>query len=181
MSSSSVETPTERECLIAKYSSRRLSSLIYYVIGTILFSFGYIFMITSSASIVDYNITAWYLGLFSMSFGSLIMVIAELRRRYSLYIITTWNVRTRTGFWNKTTARVYYDDIERIEVDSDPEEVKVNQGDVLIFVKGEADPAIIFDAIAYPLGALEIIRRFKETIPDPIPWSHLDKTRIAPF
>ena len=167
--------------MIAKYNPRRLSSLIYYVFGTVVLLFGFILMILSSGDYFEFNINAWYLGLFSMSFGSLIMTIAEIRRRYSLYIITTWNVRTRSGFWKKTTSRVFYDDIERIEVNRDPEEVRVNQGDVLVFVKGESEPAIVFDAIAYPLGAFEIIQRFKETIPQPIPWSHLDKTRIAPF
>lgn len=181
MSSSSVEKPIEKECLIASYNPRRLSSLIYYVFGTVLFFFGFFFMIMSSASLVEFNFTAWYLGLFSMLIGSLIMAIAEIRRRYSLYIITTWNVRTQTGFFKKVTSRIFYDDIERIEVDRDPEEVRVNQGDVLVYVKGETDPAIKFDAIAYPLGAFEIIQRFKETIPMPIPWSHVDKTRIAPF
>ena len=181
MSTSSVENPIEKECLIAKYNPRRLSSLIYYVFGTILFLFGFIFMIMSSASYVEFNFTAWYLGLFSMLLGSSIMTVAEIRRRYMLYIITTWNVRTRSGLLKKVTSRVFYDDIERIEVDIDPEEVRVNQGDILVFIRGETEPAIVFDSIAYPRAAFEIIQRFKETVPDPIPWSHLDKTRIAPY
>ena len=157
MSTIQSERNIERECLIAKYHPRRVSAVLYYVFGAVLFLFGFVFMILSSASYVESSIIAWYLGILSMIIGVSIITIAEIRRRYSLYIITTWNVRTRTGFWTKVTTRLFYDEIEKVEVDRDLEEVRVNQGDILIFAIGEADPVIRFDAIAYPLGAFEII------------------------
>ena len=138
-------------------------------------------MIMSSASYVESNFTAWYLGLWALVLGTLTIAWAEIRRRYTVYIITTWNVRTRCGYRNRITTRIFYDEIEHVDISRGPEEEIADQGDVELYVPGEKEPVIVFAAIDNPFGIVEMINRFKETIPDPIPWDHIERTRIAPF
>lgn len=138
-------------------------------------------MIMSSASYVESDFTAWYLGLWALVLGTLTITWAEIRRRYTVYIITTWNVRTRCGYRNKITTRIFYDEIEHVGLSLDPEEEIADQGDVEIYISGNDKPELVFDSINNPYGIIEIINRFTKTIPEPIPWEHLERTRIAPF
>jgi hypothetical protein len=49
-------------------------------------------------------------------------------------------------------------------------------GDVEICsLKTEGKPTIVFDEVHNPDGVREIISRFVGSIPDPLPWTHLDR------
>ncbi|MHA2396065.1 MAG: hypothetical protein ACXAC0_05125, partial [Candidatus Thorarchaeota archaeon] len=58
-----------------------------------------------------------------------------------------------------------------------PDERKVAMGDVEIYTSEDDEkPALVFDGVHNPDGVREIIQRFIETTPDPLPWAHLDRT-----
>ncbi|MHA1908803.1 MAG: PH domain-containing protein [Candidatus Thorarchaeota archaeon] len=181
MSGTRVEDQIQPEILIAKYHPKRAASLITYLMGILAFLLGWSFMVMSSIQFVESTLVAWYIGLWSMTIGCLLILWAEIRRRYTLYAITSWAVRVRKGFYNQITTRVFLDEISQIETNIDQEERIVNQGDVEIYVKDEDQPALVLQAIDNPRGVLEIVRRLVKTLPDPIPWDHIERTRTISY
>ncbi|MFW9954533.1 MAG: PH domain-containing protein [Candidatus Thorarchaeota archaeon] len=169
------------ERLIAKMYQKRAAAYIFYVLGVILFLVGWAFMVMSSIKFVEYTFSAWYMALWSMIVGFLSIFWAEVNRRYTLYIITSWNIRRRDGYFKRVTTRVFLDEIVKVEISADPEDRIVGQGDIQIFVEGEDNPALVLNAIDNPRGIYEIIIRLTQTIPEEIPWSHIEKTRKVQY
>jgi hypothetical protein len=165
----------KRERLVHIFYSKRASNLFFYVFGTALFSIGTVFMVATAAGLIIRNLISWSLGLAAMFLGVFIVVWAEARRYHDLYIITTWNVRVRTGLVTRTTKRLYYDQISDVKTSSDAEERAVEMGDVLVFKQGEKEPYVIFDEVHNPEGVAEIIRRFVQTVKDPPDWNHIER------
>jgi hypothetical protein len=90
--------------------------------------------------------------------------------------VTTWNIRIRTGYINKKTTRVFYDEITKIATASEPVEEAINQGDVVVYsIKSKNGPALVFEGVHNPHGIREVIHRFMETTPKPPPWSHISR------
>ncbi len=171
----------QQEILIAKFHPRRTASLVFYIFGFVVFIVGWVFMIASSADIIEYTMVAWLSGIWAMTVGMLSIVWQEIRRRYTLYIITSWNLRVRRGYYKKRTKRVFYDEISDVKTLTNTQDRMVNQGDIEIYVKGESEPALTFFAIDNPRGIYELIQRMLRTAPEPCPWSHIERTRIAPY
>jgi uncharacterized membrane protein YdbT with pleckstrin-like domain len=169
--------PSEkRERLVLILHPKRASFIFYYVIGVVFFAVGLFFMVLASLGTISHNILSWSLSLLAMIFGVLLITGAESRHYFTLYIITTWNVRLRTGIFRRKTTRVFYDEISVCQTNSNPEEKRVGMGDVEICTTGTNDkPAIVFDEVHNPEGVKEIITRFIQCVPDPVPWEHLDR------
>lgn len=180
MSEPSSEEPfpaDKRERLVNIFYPKRASFIFYYVFGTVLFIVGTGFMTVTSYGGLGRDLISWSLSAGAMVFGILLVVWAESRRWFTLYIITTWNVRVRRGVFSRKTNRVFYDEIASLYCSGPPDERKVGMGDVEIFTSdGDEKPALVFDGVHNPEGIREIIRRFIETTPDPVPWAHLDRT-----
>ena len=168
--------PHNRERLVAIYHPKRGSTIFNYVLGFVAFILGLGANVIASASIVEFSFVSWVLGLFSMTFGLALVLWTETRRRYILYIVTTWNIRIRTGYINKRTTRTFYDEITKVVTDSEPVEEAINQGDVVIYsTKSKDEPALIFEGVHNPHGIREVILRFIETTPKPPPWLHVPR------
>jgi hypothetical protein len=116
-----------------------------------------------------------------MTIGCLLILWAEIRRRYTLYIITSWTVRIRNGYFNQLTTRVFLDEIVDVKTNIAQEERLVDQGNVEIYVKDEEEPVLILEAVDNPRGILEIVRRLVKTVPDPVPWSHIERSRTIAY
>ena len=181
MSGTRVAESIQKEMLIAKYYTKRAASLFNYILGVIVFILGWSFMVMSSIHFLEATLLAWYIGLWAMTIGSLLIIWAEIRRKYTLFAITSWTVRKRIGYIKQQTTRIFLDEISDIKTNIDPDERIVNQGDVEVYVEGEDDPALIFQAIDNPRGALEIIRRLIQTLPEEVPWSHIERTRTVAY
>lgn len=178
MSESDDYTPfpaEKRERLVYIFYTKRASFLFFYVFGTILFLTGTSFMVATAAGVIVRNFISWTIGLASMFLGVFIVVWAEAKRYYNLYIITTWNIRIRTGFVNRRTKRLFFDQISRVETTSDIEERVAGMGDVLVYKKDHDDPYINFDGVHNPDGVAEIIRRFVKTVDYPPDWDHIER------
>ncbi len=171
----------QHEILIAKFHPKRISSLVFYVFGFIVFIVGWVFMIASSVQFVEFSLVAWIAGICAMAAGIGTIIWREVKRRYTLYIITSWNVRVRKGYLKKRTTRVFYDDISDVRIIANIQDRIVNQGDIQIFANGEDEPAIIFYSIENPRGIYELIQRMLRTVQAPYPWSHIEKTRVIYF
>jgi len=166
----------QRERLVSIFYPKRASFIFYYVLGTVVFIVGTGFMIVTSYGGIGYDLESWWLSVGAMVFGIFLVAWAESRRWFTLYIITTWNVRVRKGVFSRKTKRVFYDEISMLTSSGPPDERKVGMGDVEIFTSEDEDePALVFDGVHNPDGIREIIRRFIQTIPDPLPWAHLDR------
>ncbi len=177
------QTPAglDHEILIAKFHPRRTASLFFYIFGFVVFIVGWVFMIASSAQFIEFTIVAWLSGIWAMVVGILSIISQEIKRRYTLYILTSWNLRVRRGYIHKRTKRVFYDEICDVKILADPQDRMVNQGDIQIFVKDDPEPVITFIAIDNPRGIYELIQRMLRTIPETLPWSHLEYSRYAPW
>ncbi|MFW9789325.1 MAG: PH domain-containing protein [Candidatus Thorarchaeota archaeon] len=168
--------PEKRERLVTIFYPKRASFIFYYVLGTVVFIVGTGFMTVTSLPSGPYrDLVAWLLSAGAMVFGIFLVAWAESRRWFTLYIITTWNVRVRKGVFKRKTTRVFYDEIIVMHCSGPPDERKVGMGDVEIFTTEGGEPALVFDGVHNPDGVREIINRFVETIPDPVPWTHLDR------
>ena len=164
----------DRERLLVLVHPKRAGFLFNYVFGTVIFAIGILFNVAASGGYVEYRLVSWILGISAMLFGLLLVGASELRRRYTLYILTTWNARIRTGVLKKETIRIFYDEIERIEATGKLNTRTVNMGDVRIYSKkGIDEPFLIFHDIYNPIGIKIIIDRIILTTPIPPPWSHL--------
>jgi len=167
----------KRERLVLILHPQRASSIFYYVFGVTLFIVGFIFMVLTSYGTISSDILSWSLSSASMILGILIFIGAESRHLFTLYIITTWNVRVRTGIIRRQTTRVFYDQIVECRTTSHPEERRIGMGEVEICTSANRDgPALVFDEVHNPDGVREIISRFMQTIPTPLPWGHLERT-----
>jgi uncharacterized membrane protein YdbT with pleckstrin-like domain len=166
-----------RERLVNIFYPKRASFIFYYVFGTVVFVVGTGFMTVTSYGGLGRDLVSWELSAGAMIFGIILVAWAESRRWFTLYIITTWNVRVRTGVFSRKTKRVFYDEITMLHCSGPPDERKVGMGDVEIFTSiDDEKPALVFDGVHNPDGVREIIRRFVQTIPDPLPWAHLDRS-----
>ncbi|MGV9170797.1 MAG: PH domain-containing protein [Promethearchaeia archaeon] len=180
--SSVISPPEEREKLVAIFRPSRAGRLIHYAVGSIALISGTLFNIMTAGSIIPYSNVSWNVGIGAMIFGILVILGVEAARRYTLYIITTWNVRVRTGVISKHTRRVFYDDISRVEIVSEPQEVAVGIGDVVIYMESNGEePVLVIKDMNNPRGIRELIRRFVETTDEPTNWSHVEKTIVAPW
>lgn len=167
----------KRERLVNIFYPKRASFIFYYVFGTVTFIVGTGFMTVTSFGGLGGDLVSWSLSAGAMAFGIMLVAWAESRRWFTLYIITTWNVRVRRGVFSRKTNRVFYDEIALLHSSGDPDERKIGMGDVEVFTAEDDEaPTLIFDGVHNPDGVREIIRRFIETMPDPIPWAHLDRT-----
>ncbi|MHA1965834.1 MAG: PH domain-containing protein [Candidatus Thorarchaeota archaeon] len=167
----------KRERLVNIFYPKRASFIFYYVFGTVTFIVGTGFMTVTSYGGLGRDLVSWSLSAGAMAFGVLLVAWAESRRWFTLYIITTWNIRVRKGVFSRRTKRVFHDEIALIHSSGPPDERRVGMGDVEIFAsKDDEKPALVFDGVHNPDGVREIIQRFVETIPDPLPWAHLDRT-----
>ncbi|MGQ4912385.1 MAG: hypothetical protein ACP6KW_09475 [Candidatus Thorarchaeota archaeon] len=167
--------PEKRERLVYIFYAKRAAFLFYYVLGTAVALIGVIFMVTTAYGIVASTLLSWYLGLGAMFGGSALIILAEVKKRYRLYILTTWNVRVRTGVVNRKTERVFYDQIVKVEATSDREEELAEMGDVCIYKDEDQPPSLVFTGIHNPDGVVEIIRRFVQTVKDPPDWDHIER------
>jgi hypothetical protein len=106
----------------------------------------------------------------------------EFVRQITLYVITTWNVRKRTGFFNKEILRIFYDDMTLVESSLVPAVRPLSMGSVFIYTKENGDqPTLTLKDINNPMGIRELIVRIIDTTPSEIPWAHLEKTRTVRF
>ncbi len=170
--------PSEKkERLVNIFYPKRASFIFYYVFGVVVFIGGLGFNVASAANFIIYDLLAWTLGLAAMIFGILLVSWAESRRWFTLYIVTTWNVRVRRGILSRTTVRVFYDEITDVHCGGPPDERRVGMGDIEIFSGGDdGKPTLVFDGVHNPDGIKEMILRFIMTIPNPPSWAHLDRS-----
>lgn len=169
--------PEKRERLVLILHPQRASSIFYYVFSVALFIVGLIFMVLTSYGTISSDVLSWSLSSAAMIFGVFLFIGAESRHLFTLYIITTWNVRVRRGIIRRLTTRVFYDEIVECRATSGPEEKRVGMGEVEIHTAADKDgPALVFDEVHNPDGVREIISRFMQTIPTPLPWGHLERT-----
>ncbi|UCE10794.1 MAG: PH domain-containing protein [Candidatus Thorarchaeota archaeon] len=167
--------PENRERLIYILHPKRASFIINYVVGATAFIIGLAFFVASSGQIVEYSLYAWILGNSALIFAVVLVSLTEARRRYTLYIITTWNLRVRTGYFRRKTHKIYLDEIGKVEITAEPEERVVGMGNVEIFKKGfELEPDLIFTEIHNPDGIRELILRLIKTTPDVPEWAYID-------
>lgn len=167
----------KRERLVLILHPQRASSIFYYVFSVALFIVGLVFMVLTSYGTITSDILSWSLSSASMILGILLFIGAESRHIFTLYIITTWNVRVRRGIIRRRTNRVFYDEIVECRATGNPEERRVGMGEVEIHTSCDKDgPALVFDEVHNPDGVREIISRFMQTIPSPLPWGHLERT-----
>ena len=165
--------PPHRERLILILHPKRAAFLVNYVFGFVSFVTGLIFNVTVSGGFVPFTLESWLIGIASLWFGVILVSWMELRRRYTLYVITTWNVRIRTGYVYRKTVRAFYDEITSVKSSIDPDQRAVDLGDVHIFTGDETEPALVFRGLHNPDGIKEIIQRCRDTSEEPFPWSHL--------
>jgi len=167
----------KKEQLVNIFYPKRASFIFFYVFGVVVFLVGLLFNVASAGEFIIYNYVSWYLGLASMFVGAFIVAWAESRRWFTLYIITTWNVRVRKGIFSRRTKRVFYDEITEVVSCGPSDERRIGMGDVEIYTASiEGGPTLVFDGVHNPDGIKEIINRFIQTIPDPLHWGHLDRT-----
>lgn len=176
--SDSQKQPKEIERLIAIIYKSRTANVINYVIGTILAFVGLMFNVTTAARFVEYTFVAWSIGLSAIIAGALIIAYSEIIRKKTKYIITSWNVRVRKGFMDKSSTRIFYDEISQVKVTTNIENRRVEMGDLAIYTKDKPDqPVMVWEDIPNPDGVREIIMRFINTTSEPTPWSHIDKSQ----
>lgn len=170
--------PEKRERLILLIHPKRASFLFNYVLGVFLFAIGLIFFVASAAQVVVYSELSYWIGITALIIAVFLVGSSETKRRYTVYILTTWNIRVKSGYTHRTTERVFYDDIIRVETVSDRYERMIGMGDVEIFT-GESgeEPSLVLKEIFNPDGMRELIRRLIATTPDTPDWAHIDKTK----
>ncbi|TFG34675.1 hypothetical protein EU527_02385 [Candidatus Thorarchaeota archaeon] len=179
MSVTSITTPIPpegRERLILILHPKRASLIFFYVFGVVMVIVGVGFMSATAYGSISRNPVAWNIGAITIILGILLFASTEVRRMFKLYIITTWNVRVRTGIIRRKTRKLFYDEISECRTSVDSVEKNVGMGDVVMCSKKvNPDDALIFEEVDNPDGIREIITRFIQTIPDPLPWGHLNR------
>jgi hypothetical protein len=179
MSSETPDTPfppEKRERLVIIFHPKRVSLIFFYVISVVMVITGVGFMSATAYGAIPASEVAWNLGSGAILFGIFLFTGTEMRRFFTLYIVTTWNVRIRTGFIRRKTIRLFYDEISECRTAIYPQERRIGMGDVEIFSsKVKNGPTIVFEEVENPEGVREIISKFIETIPYTIPWSHIER------
>ncbi|MFX1483685.1 MAG: PH domain-containing protein, partial [Promethearchaeota archaeon] len=143
----------KRERLVNIFYPKRASFIFYYVVGVTVFLVGLAFNVTAAADFIIHNLVSWVSGLLAMIFGILMVISAESRRWFTLYIITTWNVRVRSGVFSRKTLRVFYDEITDVISCGPTDERRIGMGDVEIYTSTDTThPTLVFDGIHNPDG-----------------------------
>jgi membrane protein YdbS with pleckstrin-like domain len=175
-------SPDARERLILVMFRKRTALIFNYVLGGFISGVGILGNIATAAGFVEQSWIRWEIGVAAIVSGLLIITATEIRRRFTLYIITTWNVRIRRGMMKRSTIRVFYDEISSVETSINPDEKAIGIGDVRVHTSDVRDkPAIVFTDVYNPDGIREIILRFIQTMPSPLPWAHVPRARIFVF
>ncbi|NWF94577.1 MAG: PH domain-containing protein [Candidatus Thorarchaeota archaeon] len=168
--------PEKRERLVAILYPKRIGFLWAYVVGVIVFMVGFLSNVAASAGWIIHNELSWDISIIGLVAGALIVSEAETRRRSTLYIITTWNVRVRTGLLRKRTVRLFYDQIKEIRLQVDPQRRRISIGDLQFYSQAGGDtPVLVFRDVYSPDGIKELITRFIETTPSTPPWAHVPR------
>ncbi|MHA1614670.1 MAG: PH domain-containing protein [Candidatus Thorarchaeota archaeon] len=179
MSSDTTTTPfppEKKERLVIIFHPKRVSLIFFYVFSVVLIVMGVAFLSASTYGAIPPTLTSWVLGNAAIIFGILLFARTEVKRNFTLYIITTWNVRIRTGIFKRQTTRLFYDEISECRTAIYPDEERVGMGGVEICSKKSGNEAvIIFEEVENPDGVREIITKFMDTIPYPLPWNHLER------
>ena len=179
MSSDTPETPfpkEKRERLVIIFHPKRVSLIFLYVISVVTIITGVGFMSATAYGAIPLSELAWNLGSSAIIFGIFLFTVTEMKWYFTFYIITTWNVRIRKGIFRRNTTRLFYDEISECRTAIFAEEQRVGMGDVEICSsKVKNGPTIVFEEIENPDGVREIISKFMETIPYPLPWSHIER------
>jgi len=179
MSSDILETPfppEKRERLVIIFHPKRVSLIIFYVFSVVLIMTGVVFMSATAYGAIPLSETAWDIGTGAIFFGVFLFTGTEMKRFFTLYIITTWNVRIRKGIIRRKTTRLFYDQISECRTAIYPQEQRIGMGDVEIFSsKVKNGPTLVFEEVENPEGVREIISRFIQTIPYPLPWNHIER------
>jgi hypothetical protein len=166
----------KRERLVIVLHPKRASMIFFYVFSTALTIVGVGFMNATAYGAIPPAEISWAIGNAAIIVGIILFAITEMKRFFTLYIITTWNVRTRKGIIWRKTVRVFYDQISECRSTIYHDERRVGMGDVEIFsnlVKN--GPTLVFEETENPDGIREIITRFMQTIPYPLPWAHIQR------
>lgn len=169
--------PSERrERLVLKLHPKRVSLIFFYVFSVIMIIIGVSFMAATAYGSIPRNLLAWEVGSSAIIIGIILFTWTEIRREFKLYIITTWNVRVRTGIFRKRTTRIFYDEISECNTSINPEVKNIGMGDVRIYSSKDPNkPTLVFEEVENPDGIREIISRFKQSITEPLPWGHLSR------
>jgi len=168
--------PEKKEKLVIIFHPKRVSLIFFYVFSVVLIVMGVAFMSASTYGAIPTTFTSWALGNAAIIFGILLFTRTEVKRNFTLYIITTWNVRIRTGIFKRQTTRLFYDEISECRTAIYTDAQRVGMGDVEICSKKSGNKAVIvFEEIENPDGVREIIIKFMDTIPYPLPWNHLER------
>ncbi|TFG32696.1 hypothetical protein EU528_02550 [Candidatus Thorarchaeota archaeon] len=182
MSSDTPETPfpkENRERLVVIFHPKRVSLIFLYVFSVVLIITGVGFMSATAYGAIPPSELAWNMGSGAIIIGILIFTTTEMKRSYTLYIITTWNVRVRKGIFRRKTTRLFYDEISECRTAIYPQEKRIGMGDVEICSsKIKNGPTIVFEEVENPDGVREIITRFMQTIPYPLHWDHIDRGSV---
>ena len=168
--------PEKRERLVVIFHPKRVSLIFFYVFSVVMIVTGVGFMSATAYGAIPTTLMSWVLGNITIILGILLFTRTEMKRFFTMYIITTWNVRVRKGVLRRKTTRVFYDEISECRTSVLSHEQRVGMGDVEICSKTEsAGPVLIFEEIENPDGVREIISKFIDTIPSPLPWGHLER------
>jgi len=168
--------PEKKERLVVIFHPKRVSLIFFYVFSVVMIITGVGFMSATAYGAIPPSLMYWSLGNITIILGILLFTRTEMKRFSTMYIITTWNVRVRTGILRRKTTRIFYDEISECRTSVYPEERRVGMGDVEICSKNDnTGPALIFEEIENPDGVREIISKFIDTIPYPLPWGHLER------
>ena len=169
--------PEKRERLVIILHPKRASSIFFYVFSVVLVIVGVIFLNATAYGAIPSTDLSWTLGNASIIVGIFLFTLTEMKRFFTLYIITTWNVRVRKGIIWKKTKRIFYDEISECRTTIYTDQRRVGMGDVEVFsskVKN-GEPTLIFEEIENPNGVSFIISKFMETLPFPLPWGHIER------
>lgn len=180
MSSDSSMTPfppEKKERLVIIFHPKRVSLIFFYVFSVVLIVMGVAFMSATAYGAIPTSQVAWTLGNAAIIFGILLFTRTEMKRYFTLYIITTWNIRIRKGIFRRHTKRLFYDEISECRTAIYPDEQRVGMGNVEICSskKDNGEAVLIFEEVENPEGVRDIITKFIETIPYPLPWGHLER------
>lgn len=168
--------PEKRERLVVIFHPKRVSLIFFYVFSVVMIITGVGFMSATAYGAIPSTLISWSLGNITIILGILLFTRTEMKRFFTMYIITTWNIRVRKGILRRKTTRIFYDEISECRTSIFPEERRVGMGDVEIYSKnGNTGPVLIFEEIENPDGVREIISKFMDTIPYPLPWGHLER------
>ncbi|MGY5872486.1 MAG: PH domain-containing protein [Candidatus Thorarchaeota archaeon] len=179
MSSNTPETPfppEKRERLVIIFHPKRASQIFFYVFGVVMIITGVGFLSVTAYGAIPATLISWTIGNASIILGILLFTNTEMKRFFTLYIITTWNVRVRKGVFKRTTTRLFYDQISECRTTFSPAEERLDMGDVEICSDRQSNgPVLIFEEVENPEGVRQIISKFVETIPYPLPWGHIER------